>query len=106
MMDKQISAKDTYVRPIDMLEHEMRDRLADKNAELARLQEALNRYRYAHAFAGADSWDGGPDMRRRLQWAHSSDEGRFLTEDQIAAIGKTFSDRAALAPRPSEKEER
>jgi hypothetical protein len=61
-----------------------------------RMRGALNRYRYAHAFAGADSWDGGSDMRRRLEWAHASDEGRFLTNDQIAAIGKTFPDRAAL----------
>ena len=78
------------------------EEIARLSEEISRLREALNRYRYAHTFAGADSWDGGPDMRRRLEWAHSSDEGRFLTADQIAAIGKTFPARAALAPRPPE----
>ncbi len=59
-------------------------------AELAAAREALDRYRYAHAFGG------GPDMRHRLEWAHSSDEGRFLTADQLAAIGKTFPNHVSL----------
>ena len=31
----------TYIRPIEMLEHEIRDRLADKNAEIASLRAEL-----------------------------------------------------------------
>jgi hypothetical protein len=74
----------------------LRAELAAARQDAEKMREALNRYRYAHAFAGADSWDGGSDMCRRLEWAHASDEGRFLTANQIAEIGKTFPDHAAL----------
>jgi hypothetical protein len=61
--------------------------------------EALDRYRYAVAFAAADSWDGGPDMRQRLEWARANDPGGNLTNDRIAEIGQTFPVHMRAVPR-------
>lgn len=55
-----------------------------------KLQAVLNRYRYAVAYAAADAWDGGLDLRRRFEWARSNDPARQLTDNEIAGIGKKF----------------
>ena len=71
--------------------------IRERDARINGLLRALDRYRYAHQFAAADSWNGGSDMRMRLEWAHSSDEGRHLTNNQIAAIGKLYGEKEAAA---------
>ncbi len=55
-----------------------------------KMEEALNRYRYAITWVAADSWDHCGDCRARLEWALAMDPGERLTQDQIAAVGKTF----------------
>jgi hypothetical protein len=60
-------------------------------AALAEREIALNRYRYAVIFAAADNWDGGIDMRARMGWARALD-GKALTDDDVAAIGKQYLD--------------
>jgi hypothetical protein len=69
--------------PSEHYQIELEDELAGMRLENARLRNALDRYRYARM-------PGTSDMRRRLEWAHASDEGRFLTSDRIAEIGKTY----------------
>lgn len=66
--------------------------------------EALDRYRYAIAFAAADSWDGGPDMRQRLEWARASDPGGNLTNDRVAEIGQIFPTHMRAIPRQDAEE--
>lgn len=50
----------------------------------------LDRYRYAVHFASADAWDGGPDIRRRFEWARANDPQGRLTDNQAAVIGQRF----------------
>lgn len=50
---------------------------------------ALDRYRYAVEWSAADSWDGCPECRARLEWARSLDDKR-LSVNEVAAIGKSF----------------
>ncbi len=52
---------------------------------------ALNRYRYAVAFAGADAWDNGRDIRERFSWARMVDPVQ-LSDDCIAKLGSEFLD--------------
>jgi len=65
---------------------------AAKDAEIARLREALDRFRYACAFASADAWDMGSDTCNRLRHATSMANMQFdpLTDNQIAALAKQF----------------
>jgi hypothetical protein len=51
---------------------------------------ALDRYRYAVAWASADAWDHGSEMRARFTWARAEDDGACLSNDRAAAIGKQF----------------
>jgi Lar family restriction alleviation protein len=62
-----------------------------------RLEEALDRYRYAIAWVGADSWDHCDECRARLEWARSMD-GRRLSDDEIAAVGKQYLGSALSSP--------
>ena len=65
------------------------------NNELTLLRVALNRYRYAVAFANADAWDGGLDIRQRFAWARANDPGGNLSDNEVAAIACDFHGRAA-----------
>lgn len=51
---------------------------------------ALDRYRYAVHYAGADAWDGGSDIRKRFEWARANDTDGHLSDNEAAAIGKLF----------------
>jgi hypothetical protein len=53
-------------------------------------QEQLDRYRYAVAFASADAWDNGIDMRWRFEWARILDPGGYLPDDKLAEVGKAY----------------
>ena len=60
-------------------------------AEVARLETALDRYRYAVCFAAAEAWDGAVDMRARFGWARGLD-GKEMTDNEIARIGQLYLD--------------
>ena len=61
--------------------------------EIERLRRLLSAWRYAKAFAGAEAWDGGHDMRERF--------GLVDSVSELAGIdaATTLDDfRAALLP--------
>ena len=61
------------------------------------MRKALERYRYAARWNGADSWDGCPECVDRLRWASEKDL-RDMTIDGLADIGREyFADRAPPA---------
>lgn len=64
------------------------------SAAVRGMREALERYRYAARWNGADSWDGCPECVDRLRWASEKDI-RDMTTDGLAAIGREyFADRS------------
>jgi hypothetical protein len=60
-------------------------------AEIARLHETLDRYRYAVCFAAGEAWDGRIEMRARFGWARALD-GKVMTDDDLARIGQSYLD--------------
>jgi DNA repair exonuclease SbcCD ATPase subunit len=66
--------------------------------ELAAVREALDRYRYAVAFACADAWDGGADIRQRFAWARANDAEGHLSNNRVAEIGQTFASLQGQIP--------
>ena len=64
--------------------------IAKLRTECSRLLSVLMRYRYAVAYAAADAWDGGIDIRRRFEWAHSLDPNGRLSNDEVAGVGADF----------------
>lgn len=77
---------------------------AERAGVIERLEQALNRCRYAVAWSAADSWDGCHECRARLEWARSLDEKR-LTADELAAVAKLFApfSQQFEGPPPTEK---
>lgn len=61
----------------------------------------IDRYRYAIAWAAADSWDGCDDCRQRLEWALSMDPHDVMNGDEMAEIGKTFFATVGSSPQPT-----
>lgn len=59
-------------------------------AEIERLKVDLDRYRYAVSWASADAWDGGKEIRQRLEWARDMDRRESFTENEIAAICQSY----------------
>lgn len=73
--------------------------------EIARLRaaarqdaETLDRYRYAVSWVASDSWDWCPSCKDHLVWARSMDEGSYLSQDKLAAIGKGWVDWSGREP--------
>lgn len=54
--------------------------------ELTHRGDLLQRYRYAGTYAGADAWDGGRDIMKRLRWAFELDGEGVLSADQCSAM--------------------
>lgn len=69
-------------------------------AEVERLREAIDRYRYATQWTAADAWDFCSDCRERIRWAHAHDPDR-LSVNEVADIGKAFLS-AALPEEPAD----
>lgn len=67
--------------------------IAPLREENARLRRLLDLFRYAKAFAGADAWDGGPDMRERFAFAASQADAELgeMSNNDIAAIGQAMA---------------
>jgi hypothetical protein len=72
-------------RPIDMLEHEMRDRLAAKNAEIARLTAALA--------AAEERCRHETTVEAGCDWLRCNDCGKFVAR----SVAERRSTEAALA---------
>jgi hypothetical protein len=66
------------------------EKLKHIEADLAAAREVIDRYRYAIAFAAADAWDGGYDIRQRFEWARTNDPGGHMTNNRVAEIGRAF----------------
>jgi len=61
-------------------------------AEVRALLAALDRYRYAVAWAAADSWDQSEESQTRFEWARSRDPVRVIdvSLDDTARIARGF----------------
>jgi len=67
--------------------------------ELDRLKAVLDRYRYAVAFASADSWDFGTDTRERIKWAKATDDDLLdWSHDKVAEIAAQYHTAKPDAP--------
>lgn len=70
------------------------------------LHGCVDRYRYVGNYAGADSWDCGPELIARLQWAKGADVDGELADNRVAELGQEFYACTARASRePGSKPE-
>lgn len=72
--------------------NEMQARVDELERREAGLLAILRRYRYAAAFAGADSWDPTEEVIDHLKWAAGHDviELALISPNELAAIAAEY----------------